>query len=68
MKYVPAQLSNAKAAAAALVEFLSSDDVKVPGHALESVMSGKSMLRAIASESLVLCQAEADPPVKDDEI
>lgn len=68
VKYTPVQLNNAKASAAALVEFLGTADVKVPGPILEAVMSGKSLLRAVASESLILCQGqEVEPPALEDD-
>lgn len=50
--------------AQALLAFLERDDVTVPGSMLESIVSGKSLLRALLQEQLILChKAEESPPV-----
>lgn len=59
----------------ALLAFLDRGDVNIPGNLLESIVSGKSLLRALASGQLVLAQniqpqpakgAEAPPPAAAD--
>ena len=46
----------------ALLAFLDSKDITVPGNMVESIVSGKSLLRALASGQLVLAsKSEAMP-------
>jgi hypothetical protein len=47
----------------ALLEIMSSPSVNIPGQMLEGALSGKSILRGIASGQLVLC--EESPPEPD---
>lgn len=40
----------------ALLLFLDSENIQIPGNLLESIVSGKSLLRALATGQLVLAQ------------
>jgi len=42
--------------AQALLAFLDREDIQVPGNMLESIVSGKSLLRALVNGQLVLAQ------------
>ena len=48
--------------AQALLSFLDREEVSIPGNLLEAIVSGKSLLRALANGQLVLAQNVADQP------
>jgi hypothetical protein len=43
-----------------LIDFLSSDNVRIPGPINEDIVSGKSLLRAIEAGNLVIMQELPD--------
>lgn len=59
MLYKPTdQQEQIKNVAGGLVTFLSDESVIVPGNMVEGIVSGKSLLRALAEGKLVLCEAK----------
>lgn len=45
-----------------MLAFFDREDVNVPGNMVESIVSGKSMLRALLNGQLVLAQRAQEPP------
>lgn len=48
----------------ALLAFLDREDVTIPGNLLESIVSGKSLLRALLQGQLTLAQDVPQPQAK----
>lgn len=58
--YKPIEQQDAvERASQALLALLSSDKTQIPGNLVEAVISGKSLLRAIAEGSVVVCELVA---------
>ena len=56
MKALPTD--QVQATAQAILTFLDSENAHIPGNMIEAMVSGKSLMRALLSGALVLCQPD----------